>query len=188
MQNNDLEKAIESIIFISERPVSLKDLSKIFTENNKKEIKEALVSLMDQWKEINRGITLEEVSEGYQFRTKPEYSVFIAKFKDEKPFRLSRAALEVLSIIAYKQPITKIEVDHIRGVDSSGVFGVLLERGYIKIAGRKEVLGRPFIYETTDEFLETFGLKNLKDLPTLKELEEIEESMDKSILGLDLSQ
>lgn len=188
LQNIDLDKAIESIIFISERPVSLKDLSKIFTENNKKEIRDALNNLIDYWKESNRGMTLEEVSEGYQFRTRPEYSVFIAKFKDEKPFRLSRAALEVLSIIAYKQPLTKIEVDHIRGVDSSGVFGMLLERGYIKISGRKEVLGRPFIYETTSEFLETFGLKDLKDLPTLKELEEIEESMDKSILSLDLNQ
>ncbi len=188
MESSDIEKAIESIIFVSERPVSLKELAKIFPDTNKKQLKSSIGNLMDQWKEINRGITLEEVSEGYQFRTKPEYSVFIAKFKDEKPFRLSRAALEVLSIIAYKQPVTKIEVDYIRGVDSSGVFGVLLERGYIKISGRKEVLGRPFIYETTDEFLETFGLKNLDDLPTLKELEEIEESVDKSILGLDLSQ
>lgn len=188
LEINDLEKAIESIIFVSERPVSLKELAKIFPDNNKSELKTSITNLINDWNELQRGITLEEVSEGYQFRTKPEYSVFIAKFKDEKPFRLSRAALEVLSIIAYKQPITKIEVDHIRGVDSSGVFGVLLERGYIKISGRKEVLGRPFIYETTDEFLETFGLNNLKDLPTLKELEEIEQSMDKSILGLDLSQ
>ena len=188
MQISDLEKAIESIIFVSERPVSLKELSKIFADNSKKELRNSISNLITEWSKLNRGITLEEVSEGYQFRTKPEYSVFIAKFKAEKPFRLSRAALEVLSIIAYKQPITKIEVEYIRGVDSSGVFGLLLERGYIKISGRKEVLGRPFIYETTDEFLETFGLKNLSDLPTLKELEEIEQSMDKSILGLDLSQ
>jgi len=188
LQISDLEKAIESIIFVSERPVSLKELSKIFTDNNKKELKSSISNLITEWGKLDRGITLEEVSEGYQFRTKPEYSVFIAKFKAEKPFRLSRAALEVLSIIAYKQPITKIECDYIRGVDSSGVFGLLLERGYVKISGRKEVLGRPFIYETTDEFLETFGLKNLSDLPTLKELEEIEQSMDKSILGLDLSQ
>ncbi len=185
---SDLQKAIESIIFVSEKPVSLKELSKIFPESSKKELKDSIATLITEWNGLNRGITLEEVSEGYQFRTKPEYSVFIAKFKDEKPFRLSRAALEVLSIIAYKQPITKIEVDYIRGVDSSGVFGVLLERGYIKISGRKEVLGRPFIYETTDEFLETFSLNSLNDLPTLKELEEIEESMDKSILALDLSQ
>jgi segregation and condensation protein B len=188
LQIGDLEKAIESIIFVSERPVSLKELSRIFPDNNKKELKESISKLIAEWRQLNRGITLEEVSEGYQFRSKPEYSVFIAKYKNEKPFRLSRAALEVLSIIAYKQPITKIEVDYIRGVDSSGVFGVLLERGYVKISGRKEVLGRPFIYETTDEFLETFGLNNLNDLPTLKELEEIEQSMDKSILGLDLSQ
>ncbi|MCH7928329.1 MAG: SMC-Scp complex subunit ScpB [Candidatus Dadabacteria bacterium] len=187
MQISDLEKAIESIIFVSERPVSLKELSKIFADNNKKELKSSISNLITEWSKLNRGITLEEVSEGYQFRTKPEYSVFIAKFKAEKPFRLSRAALEVLSIIAYKQPITKIECDYIRGVDSSGVFGLLLERGYIKISGRKEVLGKPFIYETTDEFLETFGLKNLSDLPTLKEIEEIEQSMDKSILSLDLS-
>jgi len=187
LERNELKKTIESIIFVSERPVSLKNIKKLFSDINKKELKICLDELIVDWKSINRGITLEEVSGGYQFRTIPESSPYIAKYKESKPFRLSRAALEVLSIIAYKQPATKIEVDYIRGVDSSGVFGVLLERGYINITGRKEVIGRPFLYETTDEFLEIFGLKDLDELPSLKELEEIENSMDKSILGLDLS-
>lgn len=187
MDNEELKKAIESVIFISDKPVSLKDLKKIFTDNTNREIKLCADTLLKEWADIKRGFNLQQVSGGYQFRTLPEYSPYIALYKECKPFKLSRAALEVLSIIAYKQPATKIEVDYIRGVDSSGVFGVLLERGYIRIAGRKEVIGRPFLYETTDEFLETFGLKNLDDLPTLKELEDIEQTIDKSILGLDLT-
>ena len=186
MDNDELKKAIESVIFISDKPVSLKEMKKIFTDNSNKELKQCTDCLLKDWNEINRGFSLQQVSGGFQFRTLPEFSPYIARYKECKPFKLSRAALEVLSIIAYKQPITKIEVDYIRGVDSSGVFGVLLERGYIRISGRKEVIGRPFLYETTDEFLETFGLKNLEDLPTLKELEEIEDTIDKSILGLDL--
>ena len=186
MDIQELKKAIESVIFISDKPVSLRDLKKIFTDNSNKELRQCTEELLKNWDNLNRGINLQQVSGGYQFRTLPEFSPYIAKFMECKPFKLSRAALEVLSIVAYKQPITKIEVDYIRGVDSTGVFGVLLERGYIKIVGRKEVIGRPFLYETTDEFLETFGLNNLEDLPTLKEMEEIEVLIDKSILGLEL--
>ena len=111
MNMDELTKAIESIIFISDKPVSLKDLKKVFSDNSGRELKQCADNLVELWNSLNRGITLQQVSGGYQFRTIPEYSVYIAKYMESKPFKLSRAALEVLSIIAYKQPVTKIEVE-----------------------------------------------------------------------------
>ncbi|MGH7885089.1 MAG: SMC-Scp complex subunit ScpB, partial [Thermodesulfobacteriota bacterium] len=98
--------------------------------------------------------------------------------KEIKKFRLSRAALEVLAIVAYKQPVSKVEIEKIRGVDCSGVVNVLLDKRFLEIKGRKDVPGKPFIYGTTNTFLETFSLKSLKDLPTLKEIEKINEDLD----------
>ncbi len=180
IERNNVKKAIEGIIFISERPVSSKKLLQIFQELKKEEIQQYLDELISEWNELGRGFKLHEVAGGYQFRTSPEYSEIIIRFKQSKPFRLSRAALEVLAITAYRQPITRIEIDEIRGVDSSGVIALLLEKNLIGIKGRKEVIGRPFLYTTTEVFLETFGLKNLSDLPTLKELVEIEKSLEES--------
>jgi segregation and condensation protein B len=112
------------------------------------------------------------VAGGYQFRTRPEYTQWIRRLVDPRPVRLSKAALETLAIIAYKQPIIRTDVEHIRGVDCGGVLRQLLERKLIRVLGRKEIAGRPLIYATTKKFLETFELKNLRDLPTPKEIEE----------------
>ena len=106
-------------------------------------------------------------------RSRPEYSAWIKRLLQPKPFRLSRAALETLAIIAYKQPVIRSDVEHIRGVDCGGVLKVLLERGFIRVMGRKEIPGRPLIYGTTRRFLEVFGLETLKDLPSPKEIEEL---------------
>ena len=115
----------------------------------------------------------------------PGSSDHITNFqKRVKKFRLSRAALEVIAIIAYKQPVTRVEIESIRGVDSSGVINVLLERLIIEIKGRKEVIGKPFLYGTTSEFLEVFGLKSINDLPTLKEIDEISQNLDPGITVL----
>jgi segregation and condensation protein B len=113
------------------------------------------------------------VAGGFQFRTRPEYSQWVKKLIAPKPTRLSKAALETLAIIAYKQPIIRSEIEHIRGVDSGGVLRMLLEKNLIRVMGRKEIPGRPLIYGTTRHFLEVFELKNLKDLPTPKEIEEM---------------
>lgn len=177
MDRQYIKKAIENIIFVSEKPVSPQKLCQVFSDLSSKELQELLNQLVTDWDSLDRGFKLHEVAGGYQFRTSPQYSDFIARFKQLRPFRLSRAALEVLSIVAYKQPITRIEVDQIRGVDSSGVIALLLDKRLIEIRGRMDVIGRPFIYVTTNEFLETFGLNSLRDLPTLKELEEIEKSL-----------
>lgn len=177
LEPRDIKKAIEAIVFTSDKPVSVERLSQVFSDLTREEVEQCLRELIDEWNGMDRGFRLYEVAGGYQFRTSPQLSDFIIRFKQLKPFRLSRAALEVLAIVAYKQPITRIEIDEIRGVDSSGVIALLLERRLIRIKGRKDVVGRPFLYSTTDEFLETFGLRGLGDLPTLKELGEIERSL-----------
>jgi segregation and condensation protein B len=128
------------------------------------------------------GFYLNQVAGGYQIRTRSEYMQWIKLLLQPKPLRLSKAALETLAIIAYKQPVIRSDVEHIRGVDCGGVLRVLLERKFIRVLGRKEIPGRPLIYATTKRFLEVFDLKNLKDLPTPKEIEEfgsaLSENMD----------
>lgn len=185
MEQNDIKKAIECIVFVSDQPVSVDKLQQVFAELERAEIKKCLKELTEDWKTLGRGVILEEVAGGYQFRTDPAYSEYITNFnKRIKKFRLSRAALEVLAIIAYKQPVTRVEVESIRGVDSSGVINALLERRILEIKGRKEVIGKPFLYGTTGEFLEVFGLKSLTDLPTLKEIDEISKNLDPGISSL----
>jgi len=179
---SDIKKAIESIIFISDQPVSVDKLSLVFPDVERAQLRKCLKQLVEEWEKFGRGFLLSEIAGGFQFRTDPKYSEDIATYnKKVKKFRLSRAALEVTAIIAYKQPVTRVEIESIRGVDSSGVINVLLERRVIEIKGRKEVIGKPFLYGTTSEFLEVFGLKSLNDLPTLKELDEITQNLEPSI-------
>lgn len=175
---SSLANIIECLIFVSKHPLTIQEISGFLKDIEKKEITGTLDELQKKWEEMGRSFILESVAGGYQFRTRPEYSQYIVEFNKEiKKFRLSKAALEVLAIVAYKQPVTKIEVEKIRGVDCSSSVGMLLERRFIEIAGRKEVPGKPFLYRTTDLFLETFGLENIKDLPTVKEIEKIREDM-----------
>ena len=126
-----------------------------------------------EYEDRRGGFYLDEVAGGYQIRTRPEYTEWIKKLIQPKPLRLSKPALETLVIIAYKQPIIRSDIEHIRGVDCGGVLRVLLERKLVRILGRKEIAGRPLIYATTKRFLEVFDLKSLRDLPTPKEIEEL---------------
>ncbi len=175
---SSLENIIECLIFVSKHPLTIQEISGFLKDAEKKEITAALDELEKRWEEMGRSFFLSSVAGGYQFRTRPEYSQYIVEFNKEiKKFRLSKAALEVLAIMAYEQPVTKVEVEKIRGVDCSSSVSMLLDRRFIEIAGRKEVPGKPFLYRTTDLFLETFGLKNLKDLPTVKEIEKIKDDM-----------
>jgi len=185
LESSDIMKAIECIIFVSDQPVSVDKLQQVFTELERSDIRKHLKEMIEEWAALDRGILLEEVAGGFQFRTDPAYGEYVTNYnKKIKKFRLSRAALEVLAIIAYKQPVTRVEVESIRGVDSSGVINALLERRILEIKGRKEVIGRPFLYGTTTEFLEVFGLKSLKDLPTLKEIDEISKNLEPGISDL----
>ena len=124
-------------------------------------------------------LKIHKISGGYQFRTEDSYRFLLTEFVNKKPFKLSRAALEVLGIVAKMQPTTKIEIDKIRGVDSIGVMNVLLERELIKIIGEKEAPGRPYLYSTTNEFLEVFSLNDIIDLPDIEEFDDYD-SISKS--------
>lgn len=165
-----LEQIIESILFAAATPVSMRRLVQVLDGPSVREVQAALARLKGHYRAGERGIHLQEVAGGYQFRTARENAAWVrAAFRD-KPVRLGRAALETLAIVAYKQPVTRPEIEAIRGVEVDGVLSTLLSRRLIKIAGRKEAVGRPLLYSTTPEFLETFGLKDLRELPSLKEL------------------
>jgi segregation and condensation protein B len=168
----DLKNIVESLLFVAEEPLGLERLKKILEPAEPGAITDAIAALRADYDSRQGGFYLAEVAGGYQFRTRPEHTVWIRRLIDPKPVRLSRAALETLAIIAYKQPIIRSDVEHIRGVDCGGVLRQLLERKLIRVLGRKEIPGRPLIYATTRKFLETFDLKDLKDLPTPKEIED----------------
>jgi segregation and condensation protein B len=180
LPENRLPSILESLFFVSDRVLSLHDLCSVLTEFSKEQIKQALPKLMDEKNEPDSGLVLVEVSGGYQMRTKKDNRDWIIRFQKAKPARLSRAALEALSIIAYRQPITRPEVDEIRGVDSSGTIRMLIERGLVRILGKRDEAGHPLLYGTTKEFLSFFQLTNLSDLPPLKEYTELgEDSLKK---------
>jgi segregation and condensation protein B len=169
---DDLKNILESLLFVSDEALSAERLKKIVVQAKAEEIRQALGELQADYDIRRGGFYLAEVAGGFQFRTRPEYTQWIRRLVDPRPLRLSKAALETLAIIAYKQPIIRADVEHIRGVDCGGVLRQLLERKLIRVLGRKEIAGRPLIYATTKRFLETFELKDLKDLPTPKEIEE----------------
>ncbi len=170
----ELKRIIEAILFVAEEPVSLATLIRIIPEADSISIKEALYELK---KDYSKGFSfhLVEVAEGFQFRTKIEFGMWIRRLKRGIRPPLGRAALETLAIIAYKQPITRAEIERLRGVDVSGILKYLLERELIRILGRREVPGRPLVYGTTRRFLALFNLKSLKELPKIEGLDLPEE-------------
>jgi segregation and condensation protein B len=168
----DLKNILESLVFVAEEPLSLERLRKVLPQAEAAELRRTLDELQADYEARSGGFYLAEVAGGFQFRTRPAYTQWIRRLVDPKPLRLSKAALETLAIIAYKQPVIRADVEHIRGVDCGGVLRQLLERKLIRVLGRREIAGRPLIYTTTKRFLETFDLKDLKDLPTPKEIEE----------------
>ena len=163
----NIKSAIESMLFVSGEPLSLRDLSNNL-EIKDKVVEEIIKEMMSEYEEESRGIRLISINGSYQLVTKSENSDYIQKLlKKNKRHSLSQASIESLAIIAYKQPITRIDIDEIRGVKSESAIARLIERGLIKDIGRLEVPGRPILYGTTDEFLRQFGLKTIKELPSL---------------------
>ncbi len=161
---------LESLIFVSPTPITVRRLARILSIDGKK-VRE-LIGLIDDHYE-NRGIVVQEVSGGFQFRSHPDNAAVIRHVFKLNPLRISRAAMETLSIVAYRQPLTRSEVESIRGVDCGGTLKYLFEKGLVRIIGRKEEPGRPIIYATSKEFLELFSLKALSDLPALHEFHEL---------------
>ena len=176
---NRLELIIEALLFTSDKPLSAQDIRTCLPVETLAGIRQALEELKEKYDELGRSFVLKEVAQGYQLRTRSEYAPYILQMLKTSPTRLSKAALETLAIIAYKQPMIRSDVEHLRGVDCGGVLRMLLERKLIRVLGRKEIPGRPLIYATTKQFLQVFDLKNLKDLPSPKEIEALGiEAMD----------
>ena len=172
MERDELKSVVENILLAADQPVNADELEKVFLNTvEKNDLQLILEELKEEYQ--SRNLQILEVADGYQLCTRHEFNDWIRKFlKLDRSSRLSQPSLDTLSIIAYKQPLTRQEVDDIRGVDSSGVIKTLLEKKVIGPAGRKKVPGRPIMYRTTQKFLEYFGLKDLSDLPTLEDLKE----------------
>ena len=170
----DIKNIIESFLFVAEEPLTIDRIKSILKQAERNEIQNALIELSEEYEARKGGFLLREVAGGYQFRTRPEYREWIKLLIQPKSLRLSKAALETLAIIAYKQPVIRSDIEYIRGVDCGGILRMLLERKLTRVLGRKEIPGRPLIYATTKQFLEIFDLKDLKDLPTLEEIEALE--------------
>ena len=169
----NIKNIIESLLLVAEDPLTIDRIKNILALAEKKEIQNALAELSSEYENRKGGFFLREVAGGYQIRTRPEYREWIKRLIQPKPLRLSKPALETLAIIAYKQPIIRSDIEHIRGVNCGGILRMLLERKLVRILGRKAIPGRPHIYATTKQFLEVFDLKNLEDLPTPKEISEL---------------
>ncbi|MBA3017571.1 MAG: SMC-Scp complex subunit ScpB [Proteobacteria bacterium] len=177
----DIKNIIECLLFVTEDPLTIDSIRKVLESADSKAICNALNELSDEYEARKGGFFLREVAGGYQIRTRPEYSQWIRRLLRPNPLRLSNAALETLAIIAYKQPVIRSDIEHIRGVDCGGILRMLLERKLVRVIGRKEIPGRPIIYATTKKFLELFELKDLKDLPSPKEIEELGNSSSESL-------
>ena len=168
-----LKSIVESLLFISDVPLTQEKLCAILEEYERSEVNSALNSLRSDYDESGRGIQLVQVAGGYQLRSRPENVDFIRRLIRGKTFRFSRSALETLAVIAYRQPITRAEVEYLRGVDSGGVLKTLLDKKMIRIIGKKDIPGKPLIYGTTGDFLEAFSLRDLASLPSLKDIQEL---------------
>lgn len=177
----DIKNIIESLLLVAEEPLTIDRINNILALTGKKEIQNALTELSSEYENRKGGFFLREVAGGYQLRTRPEYREWIKRLIQPKPLRLSKPALETLSIVAYKQPIIRSDIEHIRGVNCGGILRMLLERKLVRILGRKAIPGRPHVYATTKQFLEVFDLKNLEDLPTPKEISELSDAASENM-------
>jgi segregation and condensation protein B len=173
MEREDIKSIIESLLFVADGPLTIQRLGEVLEGVERGDLRSTLDELQAELENSRRGLRLVEVAGGYQLRTAKVNADWVKKFLGGRPARMGRATLETLAIIAYRQPITRAEIESIRGVDVDGVINTLLDRSLIRAVARKDVPGRPFLYGTTPEFLQLFNLKDLTHLPTLKEMEEI---------------
>jgi segregation and condensation protein B len=174
MEIEKLKKVLESLLFVSEIPLTPKKIGSFVKDATLEEIQQALAALQEEINGIGRSFQIIQIAEGFQLVTRPEYHKWAKElYKVISKTRLSKAALEALAIIAYKQPVTRAEVEAIRGVEVSNLIQSLLEKKMIRILGRAETPGRPLLYATTHEFLIHFGLKDLSDLPKISEIQEL---------------
>lgn len=172
LDSEKLRPILECLLFSTTQPLSIKQIAGIINDADSKSIRKTLLDLQVEYDQAYRGLQIVEVAGGYQMATRAQYASYIMRLNKKKRSPLSLPALETLAIIAYKQPIIRADIEAVRGVDSSGVLQTLTDLDLIKVVGRKDVIGRPPMYGTTEEFLKVFGLKRLSDLPSIKELRE----------------
>jgi segregation and condensation protein B len=173
MEREKQKQIVEALILAAPEPISAQRLADIVPRLKPAGVKELVAELGREYQEQGRAFEIWEVAGGYQLRTLPAYANWVKQLLKERAMRLSRAALETLSVVAYKQPVTRAEVEHVRGVEVGPVLRSLVDRKLVKIAGHRDVPGRPMVYATTKRFLEVFGLPRLDDLPTLREVEDL---------------
>jgi len=173
-ENNRLKGVIEALLLVSEKPLLLEQVKEVLEGIDVKTIQSLIQELKVEYENRKSGISIIEIAGGYQMCTSSDYASYLKKFYNIKhKERLSTPSLETLAIIAYKQPLTRLEIEVIRGVNVDGVIRTLLEKGLIRITGRKDALGRPFVYGTTRQFLDYFGLKSLDELPKVEEFSKL---------------
>jgi segregation and condensation protein B len=173
MDREGQKRIVEALVFGAPEPVSAQKLAEIVPGLETEDARALLAELGREYEEQGRAFEIWEVAGGYQLRTRAEYAAYLRLLHRERPLRLSRAALETLAVVAYRQPVTRAEIEAVRGVEADAVLKSLLDRQLVRIAGHREVPGRPMLYGTTRRFLEVFGLGRLDDLPTLREMEEL---------------
>ncbi|WP_458401298.1 SMC-Scp complex subunit ScpB [Candidatus Avelusimicrobium sp.] len=183
LQTDEAKQIVENLLFITDRPLKPSRIAEVIGTINAKRVLELITELTKEYEETGRSIRILEIGGGYQMCTKPEYGRWVRRLYNEKmTTRLSNAALETLAIIAYKQPVTRAEMEMIRGVDVAAPLDRLLERGLVRVLGKRDTIGRPMVYGTTDEFLRLFGLNKISELPDLqvfaaKQLQEKQEDL-----------
>jgi len=182
LNKNEQLKIIEALLFASSEPLTQSRVNLVFIDDAP-QLSDLIPLLIEQFEKEQRPLEIQDVASGYQITTKPEYETWVRRVLNKSSkLALSQAALETLAIIAYKQPVSRFEIEAIRGVDSTGVLKTILDRTLIKIKGRDEGPGRPLLYATTETFLEHFGLNKISDMPKLKEINELAESDEDSQL------
>jgi segregation and condensation protein B len=167
----DAKSIVEALIFVSDEPLSPSRLAEIVGDSDARKVRALIDEINAEYEQENRPFRIEELAGGFQVLSRPEYKKWLLQLvRSKDSARLSQATLETLAIVAYKQPVTRAEIETIRGVQAGELLRSLLERGLVRIAGRSEALGRPLLYGTTKKFLDVFGLRSLKDLPSLDEV------------------
>jgi len=179
MEEINLKSAIEALIFVSGKPITLEQMKTVLGSADAVSLRQAIEGLKNDYASQNRGMRIVEVAGGFQMIAATNYAGFLKKlFKDRSPDKLSKPALESLAIIAYKQPLTRAQIESLRNVNVDGVMRSLTDKNLIRICGRKKIPGRPFVYGTTREFLEHFGLRSLDDLPKIEEFTQMAQAKE----------
>ncbi|MBU1062125.1 MAG: SMC-Scp complex subunit ScpB [Candidatus Omnitrophica bacterium] len=178
MDTIQAKNIIEAMLFVSDKPLFIKEIKLVIEEISVNEIKEIVANLQEEYEKANRVLKIKEIAGGYQIVTDPLIAPWLKKlYKTSGSDKLRGPSLETLAIVAYKQPVSKPEIEQIRGVNVDGVLKTLVEKNLIKIVGRKETIGRPILYGTSSEFLQYFGLNSLQELPRLEEFHIAEEDL-----------